>query len=98
MYQIPFRLSLSKPFVQRGMRLDDAMVVAQRIREQVQALQLHDLPTLRFSSSMGVAAADHRHNNLRAWTSAADAALYQAKAAGRNQVSAGAMPALVPVV
>jgi len=56
------------------------------------------LPTLRFSSSMGVAAADHRYNTLRAWTSAADAALYQAKAAGRNQVSASVMPALAPVV
>ncbi|MBP3981695.1 diguanylate cyclase AdrA [Acidovorax sp. JG5] len=84
--------------VLRGMRLDDAMVVAQRIREQVQALQLHDLPTLRFSSSLGVAAADHRHDGLRAWTNAADAALYQAKAAGRNRVSAGAMPTLVPGV
>jgi diguanylate cyclase len=47
---------------------------------------------------MGVAAADHRYNTLRAWTSAADAALYQAKAAGRNQVSASVMPALAPVV
>jgi diguanylate cyclase len=84
--------------VLRGMHLDHAMVVAQRIREQVQALQLRELPTLRLTSSLGVAAADHRLNSLRAWTHAADAALYQAKAAGRNRVSAGAMPALAPVV
>jgi diguanylate cyclase len=84
--------------VLRNMHLDHAMVVAQRIREQVQALQLHDLPSLQFTSSLGVAAADHRHNSLRGWTNAADAELYQAKAAGRNRVSAGAMPALTPVV
>ncbi|ART49358.1 sensor domain-containing diguanylate cyclase [Acidovorax carolinensis] len=84
--------------VLRGMHLDNAMLVAQRIREQVQALQLHDLPSLRFTSSLGVAAADHRHNSLRAWTNAADAELYQAKAAGRNRVSAGATPVLAPVV
>ncbi len=84
--------------VLRGMHLDNAMLVAQRIREQVQALQLHELPSLRFTSSLGVAAADHRHNSLRAWTNAADAELYQAKAAGRNRVSAGAMPVLAPVV
>ncbi|ART54264.1 diguanylate cyclase AdrA [Acidovorax carolinensis] len=84
--------------VLRGMHLDNAILVAQRIREQVQALQLHDLPSLRFTSSLGVAAADHRHNSLRAWTNAADAELYQAKAAGRNRVSAGAMPVLAPVV
>jgi len=84
--------------VLRGMHLDNAMVVAQRIREQVQALQLHDLPQLQLTSSLGVAPADHRHGSLRAWTNAADSELYQAKAAGRNRVSAGAMPALAPVV
>ena len=84
--------------VLRGMPLDSATAVAHRIREQVQALQLHDMPDLQLTSSMGVAAADHRHDSLRAWTNAADAALYQAKAAGRNRVSASAMPALAPVV
>jgi diguanylate cyclase len=84
--------------VLRGMQLDHAMQVAQRIREQVQALQLRELPTLRLTSSLGVAPADHRLNSLRAWTNAADAELYQAKAAGRNRVSVGALPALVPVV
>lgn len=84
--------------VLRGMHLDGATAVAHRIREQVQALQLHEMPGLQFTTSMGVATADHRHSSLRAWTNAADAELYQAKAAGRNRVSASAMPALAPVV
>ena len=84
--------------VLRGMHLDGATAVAHRIREQVQALQLHDMPGLQFTTSMGVATADHRHSSLRAWTNAADAELYEAKAAGRNRVSANAMPALAPVV
>ena len=84
--------------VLRDMHLENALLVAQRIREQVQALQLRELPTLRLTSSLGVAAADHRLNSLRAWTNAADAELYQAKAAGRNRVSVGALPAMVPVV
>ena len=84
--------------VLRGMHLDGATAVAHRIREQVQALQLHDMPGLQFTTSMGVAAADHRHDSLRAWTNAADAELYQAKAAGRNRVSASSMPDMAPVV
>ncbi|WP_024814075.1 sensor domain-containing diguanylate cyclase [Acidovorax sp. JHL-3] len=84
--------------VLRGMHLDGATAVAHRIREQVQALQLHDMPDLQFTTSMGVATADHRHSSLRAWTNAADAELYQAKAAGRNRVSASSMPDMAPVV
>jgi len=59
---------------------------------------LHDMPGLQFTTSMGVATADHRHSSLRAWTNAADAELYQAKAAGRNRVSASSMPDMAPVV
>ena len=84
--------------VLRGMHLDGATAVAHRIREQVQALQLHDMPGLQFTTSMGVATADHRHSSLRAWTNAADAELYQAKAAGRNRVSASSMPDMAQVV
>ena len=84
--------------VLRGMHLDGATAVAHRIRVQVQALQLHDMPGLQFTTSMGVATADHRHSSLRAWTNAADAELYQAKAAGRNRVSASSMPDMAPVV
>ena len=84
--------------VLRGMHLDGATAVAHRIREQVQALQLPDMPGLQFTTSMGVATADHRHSSLRAWTNAADAELYQAKAAGRNRVSASSMPDMAPVV
>ena len=84
--------------VLRGMHLDGATAVAHRIREQVQALQLHDMPGLQFTTSMGVATADHRHSSLRAWTNAADAELYQATAAGRHRGSASSMPAMAPVV
>lgn len=70
-----------------GMRAQDAMALAQRIREQAEGVRLRSLPELRITSSIGVAPADHRHKDLRAWTDAADAALYAAKNAGRNQVA-----------
>lgn len=81
-----------------GMHARDALAIAQRIREQTECERLRHLPELRITSSIGVAPADHRHNSLRAWVDAADAALYAAKHEGRNRVSGYIEPALAPAV
>ena len=81
-----------------GMHARDALAIAQRIREQTECVRLRHLPDLRITSSIGVAPADHRHSNLRAWIDAADAALYVAKHEGRNRVSGYMEPALAPAV
>ena len=77
-----------------GMHARDALAIAQRIREQTEGVRLRSLPGVRITSSIGVAPADHRHSNLRAWIDAADAALYVAKNGGRNRVAGGLEPAL----
>lgn len=69
---------------------EDARAIAERIRARVESLRLRELPQLRFTSSIGLAAAGPRHGNLRAWMNDADAALYRAKHDGRNQVSGNA--------
>ena len=81
-----------------GMHARDALAIAQRIREQTECVRLRHLPDLRITSSIGVAPADHRHSNLRAWIDAADAALYAAKNGGRNRVAGCMEPALAPAV
>ncbi|MES2611203.1 MAG: diguanylate cyclase [Pseudomonadota bacterium] len=70
-----------------GMALEEAVAVAERIRAQTEAIRLRDMPALRMTASIGVAAAHTRHGALRAWMDAADAALYVAKNAGRNRVT-----------
>ena len=81
-----------------GMQAKDALAIAHRIREQTEGVRLRSLPGVRITSSIGVAPADHRHSNLRAWIDAADAALYVAKNGGRNRVAGGLEPALAPAV
>ena len=81
-----------------GMQARDALALAHRIREQTEGVRLRSLPGVRITSSIGVAPADHRHSNLRAWIDAADAALYVAKHEGRNRVSGYMEPALAPAV
>lgn len=70
-----------------GMETAEAVAVAERIRAQTEAIRLRDMPALRMTASIGVAAAHPRHGSLRAWMDAADAALYVAKNAGRNRVT-----------
>lgn len=70
-----------------GMAVGDAVAVAERIRAQTEAIRLRDLPALRMTASIGVAAAHRGHGTLRTWMDAADAALYVAKNAGRNRVT-----------
>ncbi|MNT71886.1 putative diguanylate cyclase AdrA [compost metagenome] len=69
------------------MAVEEAVAVAERIRAQTEAVRLRDMPALRMTTSIGVAAVHPRHGSLRAWMDAADAALYVAKNAGRNRVT-----------
>lgn len=66
---------------------DDALAIAQRIRAGVAAIELPDVPGLRLTSSIGMAPLRTEHLTLRDWLNAADAALYRAKAEGRDQVA-----------
>ena len=81
-----------------GMQARDALAIAHRIREQTEGVRLRSLPGVRITSSIGVAPADHRHSNLRAWIDAADAALYVAKNGGRNRVAGSIEPDLAPAL
>ena len=81
-----------------GMQARDALALAHRIREQTEGVRLRSLPDVRITSSIGVAPADHRHSNLRAWIDAADTALYAAKNGGRNRVAGSIEPDLAPAL
>ena len=81
-----------------GMQPPDALAIAHRIREQTKGVRLRSLPHVRITSSIGVAAADHRHNSVRAWIDAADTALYTAKNGGRNRVAGYREPEPLPAV
>ena len=81
-----------------GIGLQDAIAIAQRIREQAEGVRVRSLPGVRITCSIGVASAAHSHSNLRAWIDAADTGLYLAKNAGRNQVAGGAGQVLAPAL
>ncbi len=66
---------------------DQATALAERIREAVHNSRLLvEGKPLQFSVSIGVAQFDRRELSLTGWLARADAALYQAKAQGRNRV------------
>src|SRR5690606_61651 len=63
-----------------------AAQVAERIRSEAERQVFDAEPGLRCSLSIGVASATAHDATLDSWVRAADAALYRAKAAGRNRV------------
>lgn len=66
---------------------EQATALAERIRQAVDDSHLLvDGKPLRFSVSIGVAQFDRRELSLTGWLARADAALYRAKAQGRNRV------------
>lgn len=70
----------------RGMDMAQAEEVAQRIRGRAERHRFREHDELHFTSSIGIAALHKRYATPRDWVAAADAALYQAKRAGRNRV------------
>lgn len=73
----------------QGMGADDALEVAERIRQRVQQTEV-PLPqggSVSITVSIGVVAASADDTELEQLIYAADTALYHAKFAGRNQVS-----------
>lgn len=66
----------------------DGAVVAERIRAQAEALSFESAADLRCTLSIGLAEYSAGYASLDQWIRAADAALYRAKAAGRNHVAA----------
>jgi diguanylate cyclase (GGDEF)-like protein len=68
--------------------LDQAKVVAERIRRDVEAITVpHGNTPIRFTCSIGVAEQTPAVNDLDGLLRTADAALYRAKAEGRNRVA-----------
>jgi diguanylate cyclase len=65
-----------------------ALATAERILQQARELTFAAEPGLACSLSIGVAALSRDFSTLEQWVHAADAALYRAKAAGRNRVAA----------
>lgn len=62
-----------------------AMVVAERIREKIQALTVHyEKFAIQFTVSLGIARLTEDMANRTVWIDSADKALYQAKKDGRN--------------
>ena len=68
--------------------LDDAMVRAETLRARIESLS--EVHGMRITASFGVAAAPDTAPDGSGLIAAADAALYRAKAAGRNRVEAAA--------
>jgi diguanylate cyclase (GGDEF)-like protein len=73
-----------------GADLDGAFLLGERVREAVENLEMPiledgDAPPLKVTVSLGVAAQSGAHADLRRLIAAADAALYEAKRAGKNK-------------
>ena len=66
-----------------------AMAVAERVRVEICGLAFEAEPGLRCTVSVGLAETRSSHATLADWIRDADAALYRAKAAGRDRVEAG---------
>lgn len=70
----------------RNTRTDDACAVALRVRDQLAMIRVREHPQLRISASIGVAEASTEFTSVKQWIEAADSALYDAKAAGRDRI------------
>jgi diguanylate cyclase (GGDEF)-like protein len=65
--------------------LPEAFEAAERLRARLEATVVEHDPPLRVTASFGVAALDAHWSSVEQWLYAADQALYQAKADGRNR-------------
>jgi diguanylate cyclase (GGDEF)-like protein len=68
--------------------VDQAMFFAERLRKNVEAMAVeYNQQVLRVTVSIGVAEYHEDMGEYRDWLEAADKALYQSKAAGRNRIT-----------
>ena len=79
------RLGGDEFVVALALPMAEAEKIAETLRRAVEAMRLERVPTLRFSVSIGLAAAPAAGLELREWLEAADRCLYRAKSAGRNR-------------
>lgn len=68
--------------------LNQALEAAERLRSCVEAATVEHVPPLKVTASFGIAVLDAQLSSVDQWLAAADRALYQAKAAGRNRCCA----------
>lgn len=79
-----------------GTNLKEAMHIAERLREAIEALQIEPLRDRHITASFGVHEANVGREHFRDMLRIADDYLYQAKGSGRNQVqTVEARPAVV---
>jgi diguanylate cyclase (GGDEF)-like protein len=71
--------------VLNGTDLEGALLLAERIRKNVEALRIDSLKDVHITLSLGVAILQER-DNARSLFERADSALYEAKKSGRNRV------------
>lgn len=71
----------------------EAAAMAEACRAAIEALALQQAPGHSHSVSIGIAAAKPEHARIEDWINAADAALYEAKRRGRNQLVLATDPA-----
>jgi diguanylate cyclase len=64
-----------------------ALAAAERIRQRVAETVFERAPGVRCTLSIGIAQATRGMEDVHAWISQADAALYRAKTLGRNQIA-----------
>jgi diguanylate cyclase len=64
-----------------------ALAAAERIRQRVAETAFERAPDVQVTLSIGIALASRGMEDVHAWISQADAALYQAKTSGRNQTA-----------
>lgn len=77
-------------------RLDDAAQVAERIRAELASLVvMSNGATIRFTVSIGVAESEPTATDVKPALDRADAALYEAKAQGRNRVAKSPNPDVI---
>ena len=68
--------------------LDDAAVLAERLRQSVEAMLInYNEHKIKVTLSLGIAQYSSEMKEHRQWIEASDKALYRSKANGRNQVT-----------
>ncbi|HSG51205.1 MAG TPA: GGDEF domain-containing protein, partial [Rheinheimera sp.] len=68
--------------------VDQAAVLAERLRQSVEALQInYNAHQIKVTLSIGLAEYNADMTGHRQWIEASDKGLYQSKANGRNQVT-----------